>query len=164
MLRNCGLRDLIGMLDSFRDRGIRTAIGAAVLAACGLLPLQASATLLLSLDGTTVYETVNNVTWLANANLAATDRFGLSICKGSGPQPCVNPSGSMGYQAAAAWVNAMNAANYLGHTNWQLPTNPLADSGCGFIGPQNNSFGFGCSASALGSLYYNALGLKPPNT
>ena len=163
MLRNCGLRDLIGMLDSFRDRGMRTAIGAAVLAACGLLPLQASATLLLSLDGTTVYDTVNNVTWLANANLAATDRFGLSICKGSGPQPCVNPSGSMGYQAAAAWVNAMNAANYLGHTNWQLPTTPTNDSGCGKTGPTGGNFGFGCTASAFGSLW-NALGLKAPNT
>ena len=124
---------------------------------------QASATLLLSLDGTTVYDTVNNVTWLANANLAATDRFGLSICKGSGPQPCVNPSGSMGYQAAAAWVNAMNAANYLGHTNWQLPTTPTNDSGCGKTGPTGGNFGFGCTVSAFGSLW-NALGLKAPNT
>jgi uncharacterized protein (TIGR03437 family) len=70
----------------------------------------------------------------------------------------------MSYQSAAAWVAAMNAANYLGHTNWQLPTTPLADSGCGFVGPQNNSFGYNCSASALGSLYFNALGLKAPNT
>ena len=70
----------------------------------------------------------------------------------------------MSYQAAAAWVAGMNAASYLGHANWQLPTTPLADSGCGFAGPQNNSFGFNCSASALGSVYYNGLGLHAPNT
>ena len=70
----------------------------------------------------------------------------------------------MSYQSAAAWVSAMNATNYLGHTNWQLPTTPTTDKGCGKTGPQNNSFGFDCSLGALGSLYYNALGLKPPNT
>ena len=128
------------------------------------LPLQASATLVLSPDGITVYDTVNNVSWLADADLAATNRFGLPVCTGSGAQPCVNASGSMSYQAAAAWVAAMNAANYLGHTNWQLPTTPLTDSGCGFTGPQANSFGFNCTASALGSLYYSAWGLKAPNT
>jgi uncharacterized protein (TIGR03437 family) len=126
--------------------------------------LQANATLVLSLDGITVYDTVNNVSWLADADLAATNRFGLPVCNASGAQPCVNPSGSMSYQAAAAWVAAMNAGNYLGHTNWQLPTTPLTDSGCGFIGPQANSFGFNCTAGALGSLYYNALGLTAPNT
>ena len=139
-------------------------LAAAALAACGMWPLRASATLVLSPDGIAVYDTVNNISWLADANLAATNRFGLPLCNASGAQPCVNPSGSMSYQAAAAWVAAMNAANYLGHTNWQLPTNPLADAGCGFTGPQNNSFGFNCSASALGSLYYNGLGLKAPNT
>jgi uncharacterized protein (TIGR03437 family) len=152
------------MLDGFRYRRIRTTIWAAALAACALWPLRADSVLVLSLDGITVYDGVNGVNWLADANLPATNRFGLPVCTGSGTQPCVNPSGSMSYQAASAWVQAMNAANYLGHTNWQLPTTPLADSGCGFIGPQNNSFGFNCSASALGSLYYNALGLKAPNT
>ena len=163
-MRNHGLRDLMGMLDRFRDGGIRNMIGAAALVACSLSPLQAGATLVLSPDGITVYDSANNISWLANANLAATNRFGLPVCNASGTQPCVNPSGSMSYKSAAAWVQAMNAANYLGNTNWQLPTTPLADSGCGFVGPQNNSFGYGCSASALGSLYYNALGLKSPNT
>jgi uncharacterized protein (TIGR03437 family) len=128
------------------------------------LPWQASATLVLSPDGITVYDAVNNVSWLADADLAATNRFGLPVCTGSGTQPCVNPSGSMSYQAAAAWAKAMNAANYLGHTNWQLPTTPATDSGCPFTGPNGISFGFNCSASALGWLYYNGLGLTAPNT
>ena len=69
----------------------------------------------------------------------------------------------MAYQTAAAWVAAMNAANYLGHNNWQLPTTPLKDTHCGKTGPTGNSFGFGCTTGALASLY-NALGLKSPNT
>ena len=164
MWRSCGLRDQIMMLGGFRDRCIRTTIGAAALVACAWSPLQATATLVLSADGTTVYDTVNNVSWLADANLAAANRFTLPLCNGSGTQPCVNPSGSMSYQAAAAWVQAMNAANYLGHTNWQLPATPLADKTCPFTGPHGEGFGFNCMASALGSLYYNALGLKAPNT
>src|SRR5579862_8856218 len=143
---------------------LRSMMGAAALVACGLSTLQAGSTLVLSAEGVTVYDTVNNISWLADANLPATNRFGLPVCSTSGLQPCVNPSGSMSYQSAAAWVSAMNAANYLGHTNWQLPTTPITDKGCGKTGPQDNSFGFDCSLGAMGSLYYSALGLKPPNT
>jgi uncharacterized protein (TIGR03437 family) len=144
---------------------LRSMMGAAALVACGLSTLQAGSTLVLSADGITVYDTVNNISWLADANLPASNRFGLPVCSASGPQPCVNPSGSMSYQSAAAWVSAMNAANYLGrHTNWQLPTTPTTDKGCGKTGPTGGNFGFDCSLGALGSLYYNALGLKPPNT
>jgi hypothetical protein len=109
MLRNC----------------IRSAVGAVALMVCAPPPLQGSASLVLSPDGLTVYDSVNGVTWLANANLPATSRFGLSVCAGAGPQPCVNANGSMNYNAAA-WVAAMNAANYLGHSNWQLPATPVA--------------------------------------
>jgi uncharacterized protein (TIGR03437 family) len=138
----------------------------ATLLALTLSPMQAASTLTLSPDGITVYDSVNNISWLANANLPASSRFGLPVCSGSSidPKTCVNPSGSMTYQAAAAWVAAMNAANYLGHSNWQLPTTPPLDNGCGFIGPQEVAFGWNCSAGALGSLFYNALGLKAPNT
>jgi hypothetical protein len=146
-----------------KDDWIWTTIGAASLVAGGLWPVQASATLLTSSDGTVVYDTVNNVSWLADADLAATNRFGLPPCTGPGTQTCVNASGSMRYDAAVAWVQAMNAANYLGHSSWQLPTTPPNDSGCGKTGPNGNNFGFGCSASAFGSLW-NALGLKAPNT
>src|SRR5258708_6676881 len=57
----------------------------------------------------------------------------------------------------------MNAANYLGQNNWQLPTTPLVDKTCAKTGPNGGSFGFGCTAGALDTAY-NAVGLKPPNT
>ena len=69
----------------------------------------------------------------------------------------------MNYTSAAAWVQAMNTANYLGHNNWQLPTIPPNDANCGKTGPNGQNFGFGCTAGALDSVY-NALGLKSPNT
>jgi hypothetical protein len=135
-----------------------------VAAMAAVVSFSANAQLIPTTDGTMVYDSANGVTWLANANLAATNRFGLAACKGPGPQPCVYPSGLMQFQGATAWITAMNAANYLGHNNWQLPTTPISDGGCGKTGPQGNSFGFGCTLSALGSLYYKTLALNAPNT
>jgi uncharacterized protein (TIGR03437 family) len=131
--------------------------------ACSAAP--AIAGLQFSQDGLTVYDTANNITWLADFNLAASNRFGLPSCNSSlsRTQICVTAGGSMSYQAAQAWVAAMNAANYLGHHDWQLPTTPLVDKNCGRTGPNGSSFGFGCTAGAMASLY-NGLGFKSPNT
>ena len=164
MTRNRTSSDSNTVAGGFPHRRLGTAIGALALAACALSPAPAGAVLVLSPDGVTVYDTVNHVTWLADAHYPATNRFGLPLCSGPGAQPCVNASGSMSYASAAAWVSAMNAATYLGHSDWQLPTTPTFDPGCGKKGPNGNSFGYGCSASALGSLYYNALGLRAPDT
>ncbi len=117
----------------------------------------ASVTILVS----TVYDAVNGISWLADGDLPASNRFGIPLCAGPGSGTCINASGSMRYGAAVAWVAAMNAAGYLGHSDWQLPTTPVSDSGCGRTGPNGNSFGFGCVASALATLY-NGLGLAAP--
>jgi hypothetical protein len=120
-------------------------------------------------NGETVYDVVNHVTWLTDANLPARQRFGIPLCDGTGlygtmiVDPCVNASGIMDYTSATHWVLAMNNANYQGHSNWQLPTTPSSDPSCAGTGP-NNSFGFGCNANALGYLYYKALGFHTPNT
>jgi hypothetical protein len=74
----------------------------------------------------------------------------------------------MNYATALRWVAAMNAfdrgAGYLGHNNWQLPTAPDVDRTCGLTGRHSESFGFKCSSSALGSLYYVSLGLREPDS
>ena len=149
-----------GVAAAVNDRSVL----AATLLAIALSPLQAASTLTLSPDGITVYDSVNNISWLANANLPASSRFGLPVCNASGVAPCINLSGSMSYQAAEAWVAAMNTANYLGHSNWQLPITPFTDGTCGKTGPNGASFGFTCLGGSFGSLYYNGLGLKAPAT
>src|ERR1700733_4533924 len=122
-------------------------------------------------NGETVYDVVNHVTWLTDANLPARQRFGIPLCDGTGPygsppikDPCLNASGLMDYTSATHWVLAMNNANYQGHSNWQLPTAPSTDSSCPRKGTDGNSFGFGCNANAMGYLYYKALGFHAPNT
>ena len=111
--------------------------------------------------GSTVYDAVHDINWLADGDLPSRERFGLPLCACPGSGTCINANGSMHYDAAVAWVAAMNAANYLGHSTWQLPTSPVSDSGCGRRGPNGNPFGFGCVVSALATLY-NGLGLKAP--
>ncbi len=143
---------------------MKLAMGILVLIACGR-PAPAAGPLTASADGLTVYDSAHNVTWLADMNAPLSNHFGLPVCSGAlaSSQACINPNGSLRYTSAAAWVAAMNAANYLGHSNWQLPTTPQVDRNCGRTGPAGGSFGFGCTAGALDSVY-NALGLAAPAT
>ncbi len=48
------------------------------------------AALVASADGMTIYDTDLQITWLANANLAATNTFGLAKNVDLGPIPGVN--------------------------------------------------------------------------
>jgi len=112
-----------------------------------------------SADGLTVHDNLLHVTWLADANFAASHKFGLPI----------TGSGSMTYPTARKWLVALNGDNrgagYLGHKNWTLPSTPTTDERCSVArGPHGNSFGFNCTNSAMGSLYYRGLGLRAPNT
>ena len=98
-----------------------------------------------------VYDPTADVTWLADANLAATEAFGVKE---------IATSGAMSHTTALAWVAAMNRADggrgYLGQRQWQLPPTVASDPTCS----AKDTFGFGCKGSPLGSLYYNVLGLK----
>src|ERR1019366_7192347 len=71
--------------------------------------------------GQTVYDPVTNLTWLANANLAASNTFGLPPCKDqANPKLCVNQDGAMNLDSAHQFVTNMNTSNgagYLGQTH-----------------------------------------------
>ena len=103
-------------------------------------------------DGT-VYDPETNVLWLADANLAAHETFGLPRCTPAAnenppePIPCVARDGSMNYESAEAWIVAMNAAKYLGYSDWNLP--PFKAS-C-------PTYGCGGVSNPMGNLYYNQL-------
>lgn len=127
----------------------KTGLAAVAVFCAGILSFSgAEAALGAGGNGETVYDTVRNVTWLANANLAATQRFGV---RG------INPDGSMSWTTAQEWIAAMNAAYYLGSSQWSLPATKLPDASCSQE-PKSASFGFGCTASQLGDLFYNELG------
>lgn len=152
------------MLTTFRRHLILLSLVTAAFVLGAFPTAHARGTLILSPDGLTVYDTVHDVTWLADFNLPASNHFGVPLCDGSHATPCVNASGSMNWASAEAWIAGMQASHYLGREDWRIPTTPPTDLGCGKKGPHGNSFGFGCSASALGSLYYTALGLQAPDT
>ncbi len=89
------------------------------LALCAaLISSGANATLESRLGGLAVYDTDLNITWLANANLAATNSFGVSEI---GQANYISPGGYMTWNQAQSWIGGMNGASYLGFNNWRLP-------------------------------------------
>jgi len=101
----------------------------------------ASADLQPRLGGAAVYDTDLNVTWLANANLAASNSFGTAG---------IDSAGRMSWSTAQNWIASLNQARYLGFSNWRLPGTPASDASC------NGTFG--CSGSEMGHLFYLELG------
>ena len=71
-----------------------------------------------------VYDDVLDITWLANANLAASNTFGVAG---------INGSGRMTWDTAQSWISAMNSDGsngYLGVNSWRQPTvSPVNEEG-----------------------------------
>lgn len=111
------------------------------------LAMSAQAALVSRLGGQAVYDTDFNITWLTDANLAASDSFGVSGIAG----------GIMTWDTAQSWINAVNASNYLGFNDWRLPVSLQPDPNCSF---QSGSLsaGYNCSGSEMGHLFYTELG------
>jgi hypothetical protein len=108
----------------------------------------ANAALVTALGGQVVNDTDLNITWLANANLAATNTFGVSG---------ISSFGTMDWYTAQTWIGAMNTANYLGYNDWRLPTTLNPDASCGYQ-TSGVSWGYNCTGSEMGHLFYNELG------
>jgi hypothetical protein len=92
-----------------------------------------------------IYDTDLNVTWLANANLAASNTFGVAG---------IGADGRMTWFTAQSWIAGMDAANYLGYSDWRLPTSPNLASNTG-----TNQ-----TSSELGHLFGIELGLQGVNS
>jgi hypothetical protein len=124
------------------------------------------------LDGNTstieaYYDTLVGVTWLADANLAASISFGVTG---------ISSEGSMDWNTTQEWLSAMNTyggTGYLGFSNWQLPpvsridgtdfgmtttfsVDGTTDNGYNLSAP--GSLYEGSIASALAHMYHNTLG------
>jgi hypothetical protein len=126
----------------------------------------ANASLTASDGGNTVFDSDLNIYWLADANLAATNSFGLARNTDLGAIPGVYggsfifDDGMMTMGGAMKWIAAMNAANYLGYNDWRLPTTLQPDASCGDqnVGWVIGSYGYNCTGSEMGNLFYTELG------
>lgn len=125
------------------------------------------------LGGQAYYDTVLDITWLADANLAASNNFGVAG---------INPDGSVkNWGGAIDLVEAMNAADggsgYLGINDWRLPkTLPVngVDYNWSISFTGNTDYGWNISApgsaypgstgSEMAYMYYNNLGNKGSRT
>lgn len=85
-----------------------------LLVASLIVPLTSQAALLSRLGGQAYYDDVLDITWLADANLAASNRFGVSGINGGGAITT--------WDIANAWIAGMNRVDYLGFDDWRLPT------------------------------------------
>ncbi len=120
--------------------------------------------------GAVVYDSKQGLCWLADANLAGDPevraRVPLASLNPDGSTPVINPDGTMDYETARNWVNALNSYDngkgWLGHHDWQLPTTAQDDRSCSAHNWGN--FGVSCTGSALGHLYNVGLGRTYPNS
>lgn len=113
-----------------------------------LLASSAQAALVSRLGGQAVYDTDFDITWLADANLAASNTFGVSG---------ITDGGQMSWTTANEWIAAMNTANYLGYSDWRLPATLQPDPSCR-TQSGGDSFGYNCTGSEMGHLFYDELG------
>lgn len=115
--------------------------GAAVLSTSG------SAQLFSRAGGTMVYDSDRDMTWLADAGYART--VYEQTCGDSG-----SVDGKMYWHAAKIFVDNMVFAGY---DDWRLPILTEADPSCDNQGVAG-SFGYNCSGSELGHMFYTLLG------
>lgn len=119
---------------------------AAIALSVGLLSVTTANATLIN-NGAMIYDTDLNINWLADANLAASNTFGVSG---------IYANGAMNWYTAQNWIGAMNTANYLGYHDWRLPATLQPDASCGYN--YGYSFGYNCTGSEMGHLFYNELG------
>ncbi|NCA71439.1 MAG: DUF1566 domain-containing protein [Sphingobacteriia bacterium] len=88
-----------------------------------------------------VNDTTQQLVWLKDANLAATETFGLARDTDLGTDPGdtspvpvqgrIGSDGCMNWPAAMLWIDAMNRQKYKGYDDWRLPAlTDTGDPGC----------------------------------
>jgi len=96
--------------------------------------------------GGMIYDTVNNVTWLADMNSTKTNG--------------VDSDGLMSWTAAKAWAENLS---YGGFDDWRLPTLNPFDTSCSSSFTEGDTVfydGFGCTGGELSHLFVADLGNK----
>jgi hypothetical protein len=118
-----------------------------------LVSFNSNAALYSRLGGLVYYDDVLDVTLLADANLALTNQFGLSLRANefdTNPNT-VGSTGRMTLANANAWIDGMNSSNYLGFDDWRLPVVDINNDG-GVVDCYGGVHPY-CSDNEMGYLY-----------
>lgn len=113
--------------------------------------LSANAALHSRAGGQAYYDDVLDITWVADANLADTTSFDVLA---------INANGTMYWDQANEWISAMNAAAYLGKSDWRLPTvTDTGSSGCNaaFTGT-DCGYNVDLATGEMAHMFYSTLG------
>lgn len=136
------------------------AVAALVLALSG-----AADAALVSRGGGMVYDTTQNLTWLADMNHAGSS--GYAAANATEPFPhrdtTIKVGGQMGWTAANAWAAGLT---YGGFDDWRLPGLNPSDTSCPMehdLGPDIGvlHYGQGCTGGELSHLFVVDLGNRP---
>lgn len=112
-----------------------------------------------------IYDNVLDITWLQNANLAASNLFGLTYDEPLGYYMSDNSgyegyiysfNNSMNWPGAMFWIDAMNTANYLGFNDWRLPDMDKNNDGTVVVCATSTESE--CQDNEFGHLYYYGTG------
>ncbi len=109
----------------------------------------AQAVALMDLGTGIIRDPSTNLEWLKDANYAQTSAY--------------DADGLMTWTQAQTWIASLNTANHLGHNDWRLPLTAQPDTTCSYIwnpggGFPTQNYGYNCTGSELGDLFYNKLG------
>ena len=113
---------------------IKSIIGATC-TCLAVVSFSAYAALVERLGGLAYYDTEANLTWLADANYAQTSDYDDFLYGG-------DTNGRMSWSDAVQWASSLNISDV---TGWRLPDSEIC-------------FGYNCTGSEMGNLFYNVLG------
>jgi len=123
----------------------------AALSALGTLAAGSAQAQLFDRGGGLIYDNVQNITWLADANYAKTSGF--------------DGDGAMSWQDATAWAEGLvyqDTVRNVSYDNWRLPSiHDLGSPGCNF-GSSGTDCGYNVAtqSSEIAHLFYISLGNK----
>lgn len=124
---------------------MKTTASGFVLGTALLASIPAAHASLINLGNGLIYDDILNITWLQNANLAATETFGVAG---------IAADGTMTWDTAALWIQAMNASNYLGYNTWRLPNlTPINGVSFNYDPIHDGSHDRGYNISDVGTVY-----------
>ena len=90
------------------------------------------------------YDDIAGLTWLADANYAQTSGY--------------DADGRMNWTGANNWVASLDIDGVLGADGWRLPETLQTDASCSQQSANDESYGYNCTGSEMGNLFYNVLG------